>query len=172
MKFKFLLAASALSLIVSCSKDDDSNGGGGTYKMTELIAPEPVDLNGDGKKSSNLVEEVACLKESRITLKDNKKVSFSFIFPTENDKGTLLNSCEEGFVIEDAGDWSINGDKLFVKYVDNETKETLNEELGVIQGNKLIVDDYFEVEIDASIDVNGNVISEAKTISYDAVFTK
>jgi hypothetical protein len=56
--------------IASCSDDDNKTSTTsltGTWKLSSIIVPTPIDLNGDGKKTNDLVKESGCMDESSIT---------------------------------------------------------------------------------------------------------
>ena len=80
---KILFTALVAFAIASCSDDDNNSNSSNTtlagkWKLSSIIVPVAVDLDGDGKKGNDLVKESGCLDESDIT------------FPTDTTKQAVV----------------------------------------------------------------------------------
>lgn len=67
---KVLFTALVAFAIASCSDDDNKTSNtslDGTWKLSSIIVPTAIDLNGDGKKTNDLVKESGCMDQSSIT---------------------------------------------------------------------------------------------------------
>lgn len=69
-KFKFVLLAAAGCFVLACDDDRDTGNRDitGTYDLTAFNTPIPVDYDGDGISSTNMVDETSCYNDSRITI--------------------------------------------------------------------------------------------------------
>lgn len=59
---KNLQLLSFLLLLISCTSDKDENlvnDFSGYYKITSIVSETPIDLNNDGLKSNNILEEIS-----------------------------------------------------------------------------------------------------------------
>lgn len=78
---KVLFTALVAFAIASCSDDDNKTsdtGLAGTWKLSSIVVPTAIDLNGDGKKTNDLVKESGCMDESNI------------LFPTDTTKQAIV----------------------------------------------------------------------------------
>jgi hypothetical protein len=79
MKKVALFALLTGAIFVSCSDDDSTAVNNvsliGTWKLTALNGSEPIDLNGDGTPTTDMVEETGCYDGSTIVFSaDNTAV--------------------------------------------------------------------------------------------------
>lgn len=80
---KVLFCALSACLLASCSSDDSNtinngnNTGGlaGTWKMTAFTVSTPVDLNGDGTATNDIIGETGCYDGSLIIFSSNGSVT-------------------------------------------------------------------------------------------------
>jgi hypothetical protein len=74
MKKVFLFATMA-AVLASCSDDDNTTtttaGLTGTWKVTALTSGIPVDINGDGNATTNLIAETGCYGNSTLVFGAN-----------------------------------------------------------------------------------------------------
>jgi hypothetical protein len=170
MKFKFLTIISALFLITSCSKDD--NGGGeGVYRITSMTISKPTDLNKDGITSTELLTELDCLKQNTVSLKKDGVLEVVLVLAGADEEGNY--SCGD----EDRGffegfKWSKNGNKIVVKYINEETGKEEQGDFAVVDGNKLIVNDFINIEVEVTTVVNGVTVTSRDVVSTSATFSK
>lgn len=112
--------ALSLLLLMACSSDDGGDTGpqgiefAGTWMLTQINLSSAIDANNDGTTSANLLEEVACLRET-ITLETNFEWGSDGINAQliTQITGNLYNvSCSE--LENEDGDWGVSGNNLFL----------------------------------------------------------
>lgn len=150
--FLSVLVASVLVFsIASCSKEDevkvpveakdDDKGGAntsieGTWKYTAVNIENEYDINNDGKKSKNLVEETNCFVDAALILNKDKTSLLkdrTLKVTTEAGKNDEVIFTTECIALSDSpSTWSQKGDILTL--TENEIKVTRDFKL---ENNKL-----------------------------------
>jgi hypothetical protein len=112
-----LLLLLPLICVISCS-DDDGNDGGfssaelvGTWELVEVNVSSPIDLDGDGSSSNNLLDEENCIAGT-ITLRDDSTYQFeesNFIL-TPITNNLYVASCNGSNLA--TGVWASNGSEV------------------------------------------------------------
>lgn len=121
---------------ISCSSDDNGGGGqegiefAGTWVLTEINVSAPIDANNDGTTSSNLLDEVDCLRDTLVLNEtfewNSTEVVATLITQITND---LFNvSCSDERTQN--GNWGVSGSNLLLVGSVNRTF--------LIDGNQLI----------------------------------
>lgn len=112
MKKVFLVAGLAL-MAVSCNDDDSKSGAKlqGTWKVTSLTTSTPIDLNGDGTASTNLIAETGCYGNTTLVFGNSSTVvldaeEFGF------DQTTGQTTCTSSPAAN--GVYAVNGDLVSV----------------------------------------------------------
>jgi hypothetical protein len=122
----------------SCAKDDDVDRiFPDKINRFELIAWEidtPIDMNGDGISSSNLVDEFSCLTHRKLEfISAGRGFSYSTGFPVFgeflnifNETGTsVFVSCQPQASSVDSFGWSFEGDDLLLEGEEITARATL-----------------------------------------------
>ncbi|WP_116786865.1 DUF5004 domain-containing protein [Flavobacterium psychrotrophum] len=114
---KVLFTALVAFAIASCSDDDNKTADTkleGTWKLSSIIVPEAIDLNGDGKKTNDLVKESGCMDQSSITfLADATKpatVKMQDIEITKDASGKSTAKCSAAETTTSA--YTVTADKV------------------------------------------------------------
>lgn len=74
---KVLLFASMAAVMASCSDDDSNNtstGLSGTWKVTSFTSATPIDINGDGTASPDLMAETGCYNNMKFVFSGSNSV--------------------------------------------------------------------------------------------------
>jgi hypothetical protein len=109
--FRLLVFTTALAGLSACSDDDSSSNSNaavaGTYNLTMVIAPEPVDFDKNTVSSLNLMMESPCYSGSKIILNDNGTfaANYSSVF-FASDTGCITD--------QSSGTWAVEGDDLIL----------------------------------------------------------
>ena len=133
MKFKYVLLMISIGLF-SCSSDDDNQSESvvpdvisivGNWELTSVMADIPVDLDGDGTISSNLLEELPCFMSTYLINEDNTFEQTSvdvdvniniLVLPPMIEADCLETSSVE------VGTWSLEEDQLTITDEDGEVR--------------------------------------------------
>lgn len=70
----YLFVLVTATFVLSCSYPDDNYSNApyiGTYHMTSLLVPEPVDHDQDGDSSANFLTESECYHNATLEIKDD-----------------------------------------------------------------------------------------------------
>lgn len=68
IKIALLAVAGCFALACDDDRDTDNRDITGTYDLTAFNTPAPVDYDGDGTSSANMLDESDCYDDSRITI--------------------------------------------------------------------------------------------------------
>ncbi|WP_181248434.1 lipocalin family protein [Flavobacterium magnum] len=68
MKFVLLAATACFALSCDDERDTINNDITGTYNLTSFRTEMPVDYDGNGTRSSDLMDETRCYDDSRLTI--------------------------------------------------------------------------------------------------------
>lgn len=129
---KLLCTFTMLCALLSCSKDDDrTRNVAGTYNLTAVNAPRPVDFNKDGTASINLMQESGCYANSFIELRPDGTFTYKYNY-------VFFLSTTGCYTEETTGIWQYKGNTITLT---NPTAE--NEAMGsmqyTLQGNTLSI---------------------------------
>ena len=72
------LCALALMLMVSCDTDDDNTNDDpllGNWLLTEINSSAAYDIDDDGTKNANLLKEIDCAVDQRLSFNNNQTVT-------------------------------------------------------------------------------------------------
>ena len=120
---RILLIISFVSLFfVACSTDnDDSMSVEGVWKLTEYNVSDGFDINGDGIKSTNLLDEIDCENNEFLTFESNGVMSSNLSFNPNilialldgtTDDYTFNVACDEEGVIGFAANYTQKGETI------------------------------------------------------------
>jgi len=162
---RILITIISAILFVSCSNETIDMSAVGTWKLTGYNVANGFDLNNDGIKSLNLLNEFECENHETLTFELNGVVSSDKTFNPEVDV-ILLNEatneytfnvvCDLEGVIGFASNYSQNGEIV-----------TYNNKNAVIKGNELSV--VFENAIKI---YNSDLTQIVDTENLTLVYTK
>lgn len=136
-------------VLTACSSNDDSKSEAsivGSWKLVELNAALPIDLNNDGTAERNIMDEIPCFEgNASFTASGNYFLTLSNVEPEEVN-GEFVFGCNGSTV--NSGTYSLDGDQFTTNPDDPETEgstttiELTNESLKT----SMIIGDFGTVE--------------------------
>lgn len=144
-KFTFLFLIQIAFILFSCSSDDSSNNMGssisiiGNWDLESANFPSPLDFNGDGVTSTDLIKEVPCFNIASVFNENgtysNDAVDLDIVIGIAGVDISCLTT-----TTTDSGTWTLDGDRLTIVNVQNEeTNLTIT-----LEENKLSFSDEFQ----------------------------
>lgn len=117
---KVLFTALVAFAIASCSDDDNTGNTSlkGTWKLSSIIIPTAIDLNGDGKAGNDLVKESGCMDESNITFPADTTqqavVKMQTLEINEDAAGNSVATCSDPETSNSA--YTVNGNSVKINF--------------------------------------------------------
>ncbi|WP_026450923.1 lipocalin family protein [Aequorivita capsosiphonis] len=110
---KRLMSVLLIAIFFSACSSDDTNSGTtlvGSWKLVELNAAIPLDLNNDGTANRNVIEEIPCIKGNATFTADGNYLSTLCKVDEEEVDGTIVFNCNGDIV--GSRTYELNGNQL------------------------------------------------------------